>query len=1038
MKTQTQITSIIEQTYVQNNLLYIRFDGKIIKKPGGKKKIDGRRPAFSQITEQPKYNKYSGRYYSLLTGREYQPGRFLMLLDIDNKEEPGTRNGIEFMNLLNLDQYKAPKQQTPSGGFHYLFYADEAQKDRIGSPTTLLYEGKVYNVDVKFKNSLCNCEPSKIDNYGEYKWLNPEQLGDIPKLPEILFNVIAKKPAPKPKSQGNPLGPQSKIMKTPGPQKPDPTPTDPDDALRLCSCLPVKWLDNYTNWIKLGLCLKRIGCPVSIWEQVSKRSRKYRANDCSSRWHQMNPMSLGIGSLHHWAKQENPEEYDKIRPDLKSLSDIFADDQTHESVEINTRYLTPKDEQPTEDQRKAKEVIEHFQTDDIKTLFVKSAYGTGKTYMLQQLMMDPEKYKRVLFITYRQTLARDIDRNFKKLGFKNYLDGNAWGADKLIVQYDSLLKIMNTEETWLTGAFKGKYDMIVLDEVESLLMHMDGETMKAKEIQTFNFFDALLKLAGKVVCLDGDMSNRALTFLAGYGPYRYIKNNFQDTSKNIRIVLDEAKWNETVRKDIARFYTEDRNFKICICCQAASRVEALRKSLAEEHPELKILTLIGDDSGKTKRESLEDINETLKDVNVFVYSPVVESGVDITIKMKKVYGALSAGSNSQRAYLQMLARCRNVEEGEIPILNDPSFKVNRNYWFWTFKELEAMNREMVTSTAFSYEIVGDEIRPAAPKDVKRKTISIYNEAENLNKNPSVFLNYFRKLALEKGYGFAIDQANEGDKIERPENLKAATIVEAPDIDDEEFEKLDRLRKLGKTTREENYTVEKHYQQQLLETATLDPKQLKHFLNNRCALDYFLALIDLGNHRTEDTRKDIHLVEKVALVRDLVKALGFSSVVDEGRIEQDTFMMNFVMNVLESPRFGDTKRINELFGLSKRSKPGVDMTARRMANWVSRIMKPFSLELRVEKGSGDMYISPLGDIVNLVRRKNERGRYFEDEGDVLKLLRRPAANMFDTSGLDVDVFVDEDDEPQEAVQEQVVSEEPVVNASRFVPECWDCW
>ena len=233
-------------------------------------------------------------------------------------------------------------------------------------------------------------------------------------------------------------------------------------------------------------------------------------------------------------------------------------------------------------------------------------------------------------------------------------------------------------------------------------------------------------------------------------------------------------------------------------------------------------------------------------------------------------------------------------------------------------------------------------------------------------------------------------------------------------------------------------MEKHYQQQLLETATLDPKQLKHFLNNRCALDYFLALIDLGNHRTEDTRKDIHLVEKVDLVRDLVKALGFSSVVDEGRIEQDTFMMNFVLNVLESPRFGDAKRINELFGLSKRSKPGVDMTARRMANWVSRIMKPFSLELRVEKGSGDMYISPLGDIVNLVRRKNERGRYFEDEGDVLKLQRRPAANMFDTSGLDVDVFVDEDDEPQEAVQEQVMSEEPVVEASRFVPECWDCW
>ena len=54
----------IDETYQANNLMHIRFDGKIIKKPGGKRKIDGRRPAYSQLTEQPKYNKYSGRYYS--------------------------------------------------------------------------------------------------------------------------------------------------------------------------------------------------------------------------------------------------------------------------------------------------------------------------------------------------------------------------------------------------------------------------------------------------------------------------------------------------------------------------------------------------------------------------------------------------------------------------------------------------------------------------------------------------------------------------------------------------------------------------------------------------------------------------------------------------------------------------------------------------------------------------------------------------------------------------------------------------------------
>ena len=52
--------------------------------------------------------------------------------------------------------------------------------------------------------------------------------------------------------------------------------------------------------------------------------------------------------------------------------------------------------------------------------------------------------------------------------------------------------------------------------------------------------------------------------------------------------------------------------------------------------------------------------------NAFIFSPVIESGVDITIPIKKIYGVMSAQSNSQRDFLQMIARCRKVEE---PVIN---------------------------------------------------------------------------------------------------------------------------------------------------------------------------------------------------------------------------------------------------------------------------------------------------------------------------------------------------------------------------------
>ena len=124
-------------------------------------------------------------------GREYRPGKHLMLLDIDDKDEEGTENGLEFQRLLDLDRFGAPKQRTPSGGLHYLFHVDEAMADRVRNRTTLRYRGVTYNVDVKFRNALMNCAPSTIDDYGSYEWVNPKRLAEIPRLPDDLFDIVA-------------------------------------------------------------------------------------------------------------------------------------------------------------------------------------------------------------------------------------------------------------------------------------------------------------------------------------------------------------------------------------------------------------------------------------------------------------------------------------------------------------------------------------------------------------------------------------------------------------------------------------------------------------------------------------------------------------------------------------------------------------------------------------------------------------------------------------------------------------------------------
>ena len=104
--------------YGEAGLIYIRYHAKIENKPNGQKKVGGTRPAFSKITKQIQYEQDAGQYYSLLMGREFKPGRWAILSNFDNTVEGDSRNGLELISKLNMDQYEAPCQTTPSGGYH--------------------------------------------------------------------------------------------------------------------------------------------------------------------------------------------------------------------------------------------------------------------------------------------------------------------------------------------------------------------------------------------------------------------------------------------------------------------------------------------------------------------------------------------------------------------------------------------------------------------------------------------------------------------------------------------------------------------------------------------------------------------------------------------------------------------------------------------------------------------------------------------------------------------------------------------------------
>jgi hypothetical protein len=131
------------------------------------------------------------------------------------------------------------------------------------------------------------------------------------------------------------------------------------------------------------------------------------------------------------------------------------------------------------------------------------------------------------------------------------------------------------------------------------------------------------------------------------------------------------------------------------------------------------------------------------------------------------------------------------------------------------------------------------------------------------------------LASAKGMGFEVQQLEEDEKptVSKPKNYKVSAVLEAPEINSDEFEELSAKKKQGKTTTEQNFKVEKHFWQRFLATKELDEAVLKAFMFEPAMFKNFLSLIDLKNYEKQDNLRSAKHLEKVELVKSLLFGLG---------------------------------------------------------------------------------------------------------------------------------------------------------------------
>lgn len=81
--------------------------------------------------------------------------------------------------------------------------------------------------------------------------------------------------------------------------------------------------ESYYDWIRVGWCLRNIDHRLlDKWNDFSKKSAKFKNGECDRIWDYMRQdgACLGMGTLHLWAKNDNPDEYVKyIATELRTL-----------------------------------------------------------------------------------------------------------------------------------------------------------------------------------------------------------------------------------------------------------------------------------------------------------------------------------------------------------------------------------------------------------------------------------------------------------------------------------------------------------------------------------------------------------------------------------------------------------------------------------------------------------------------------------------------------------------------------------------------
>jgi hypothetical protein len=297
---------------------------------------------------------------------------------------------------------------------------------------------------------------------------------------------------------------------------------------------------------------------------------------------------------------------------------------------------------------------------------IKANMGTGKTVELENLISRIPRDKKMLIVSYAQTLCDAYITKFEKYGFKLYKDMSYKDYEKeerIIICLDSIYKLSNENDY---------FDYIFMDECLSVFEHFDSDKMREVRVNSITLTSCLMR-AEHIYFIDANADSSMMVDTVQWLEKKrnvksyWIHNTFlRETNRKAYLMKNYDQ--QTRVSYVMNLLSEGK--KVICPCSSKAMVDVLYETAITLYPHLRAKKYTSETSRKTLYEDTKDPNKSWNELDLLIYSPTISAGISFEVEHFDVLAAFFESSMQFASVgncVQQLYRARALKEGTMHI-----------------------------------------------------------------------------------------------------------------------------------------------------------------------------------------------------------------------------------------------------------------------------------------------------------------------------------------------------------------------------------